>query len=192
MQNSRVKMRKIKNLFNNIINSIRFKIESFSFSKIIILMWLVIGYTSIFMKWINSQDESLSSNAFNDVTSVSAYIIVILLFVILFLLFSFNKKEKIKKTTNIIFRDYVIILFISIIIFILAINNLGVLIWLKMFSSEISYWSWIITLIISSIFIFIWGILLKNENHGPSNICLNDSKENLAENSIKNNTKLPF
>ena len=192
MKNSRVKTRKLKNLIKNIANNIRFKIESFSFAKIIILMWVLMAYFSLFMKWINSGNKDISSNAFNDITSISAYILIFLLFIILFLLFSFNKKEKIKKTTNIIFRDYIIIIFISIIILLLAINNLWVLLWLKMFSAEIDYWAWIIILIISQIFTFIWAVLLKNEHYCPNNICLNDSREGISENSIKNNTKLPF
>jgi len=192
MKNSRIKTRKIKNIFNKIINSIRFKVESFSFPKIIVLMWVLIGFSSLFMKWINSENDSFTSNAFNSVNYISAIIIIFLLLVILFLLFSFNKKEKIKKTTNIIFRDYVIIWFISIIIFILSVSNLWVLIWLNMFSSEVIYWPWVIILIISSFFLFIWWILLQNETSGPNNIYLNDSKENSKNKSIKDNTKLPF
>lgn len=192
MPNFRIQTRKINNLIKNIANNIRFKMESFSFAKIVIIMWVLIWYFSMFMNWISSDDKSMVSNAFNDVTLFSVYIIITLLFVILFLLFSLNKKEKIKKTTNIMFRDYVIIIFISIIIFMLSVSNLWALIWLKIFSSEVSYWSWIITIIISSIIMFIWWILLKNDHNCPNNICMNDSKEGLLENSIKNNTKLPF
>ncbi len=192
MQNSRVKTRKIKNFFKHLINYTRFKIESFSFSKIIILMWVLISYFSMFMGWIESTDKSLSSNAFNNITIFSASIITILLFLILFLLFSLNKKEKIKKTTNIIFRDYLIIIFIALVIFILWISNLWVLMWLKMFSSQINHWAWILVLIISSIIIFIWWILLKNENSSTNSIYLNDSKDNSSFESTKSNTKLPF
>jgi hypothetical protein len=192
MYNSRIKTKKMQNFLKKVINNIKFKIESFSFAKIVILVWTLMWYISLFMKWINSENKHLTSNIFNSITYTSSIILIILLSIILFLLFSFNKKEKIKKTTSIIFRDYVIIVFISIIIFILSINNLGVIIWLQSFSSEISYWAWVVTLIISSIFIFLWALILKKEHYCPNNIYLNDSKEQIIENSEKNNIKLPF
>jgi len=192
MQRSRVNGRKIKAFFTNISNNIKFKIESFSFAKIIILVWVLLWYISLFMKWINSENKIFISNIFNNITYVSSIILIILLSIILFLLFSINKKEKIKKSTSIVFRDYIIIIFISIIIFILAINNLWVIIWLQTFSSEVYYWNWIITMITSAIFIFTWWFLLKNEHYSWDNIYLNDSKEQKSENSEINNTKLPF
>ena len=192
MHNSRAKYRKIKNIFSGILNTIKFKIEAFSFSKIIILVWIIIWYCSLFMTHINSIEKDLISNIFNRITFISAIIIILLLSIILFLLFSYNKKEKIKKSANIIFRDYIIIIFISIILFLISINNLWVIIGLETFNSWISYWSWVIMIIISSIFIFIWWFLLKNEYYLTKNIYLNDSNEQKNQNIEKNNTKLPF
>ncbi len=188
MHNSRARLRKMKNLFSRILNTIKFKIEAFSFSKIIILVWVLIWYSSLFMTHINN----LYSNIFNKITFISSIIIIILLTIVLFLLFSYNKKEKIKKSANIIFRDYIIIIFISIILFIISINNLWVIIWLETFNSWVGYWSWVIMIIISSIFIFIWWFLLKNEYYLTKNIYLNDSPEQKIQETEKNNTKLPF
>jgi hypothetical protein len=192
MQKSRINSRKIRNFFIKISNNIRFKIESFSFAKIVILVWVLLWYSSLFMKWIDSENKIFISNIFNNITYISSIIFIISLSIILFLLFSINKKEKIKKSTSIVFRDYIIIIFISIIIFTLSINNLWVIIWLDIFSSEVFYWNWVIILIMSSIFIFIWWFLLKNEHYSWDNIYLNDSNEQKSENSEINNTKLPF
>lgn len=192
MDNSRIRMRKIQFLYKSILNNIKFKIESFSFSKIIILVWTIIWFISMFMKWIVSENKNFESNIFNSVTNSTSIILIILFLIILFLLFSISKKEKIKKSANIIFRDYIIIIIISIITFILAINSLWIIIWLRTFSSEVFYWPWIIILMISSIFIFIGAMLLKNEYYSLNNIYLNDSKDNRVETVEKNNTKLPF
>ena len=188
MHNSRAKYRKIKYIFSKSLNTIKFKIEAFSFSKIIILVWVIIWYLSLFMTHINW----LYSNIFNRITFISSIIIILLLTIVVFLLFSYNKKEKIKKSANIIFRDYIIILFISILLFVISINNLWVITGLETFDSSLSYWSWVIMIIISSIFIFIWGFLLKNEYYLTKNIYLNDSKEQKSQDIEKNNTKLPF
>jgi hypothetical protein len=192
MQRSRINSRKIKTFFTNISNNIKFKIESFSFAKIVILVWVLLWYISLFMRWINSENKVFISNIFNNITYISSIIFIISLSIVLFLLFSINKKEKIKKSTSIVFRDYIIIIFISIVIFILAINNLWVIIWLQTFSSEVYYWNWVITMITSAVFIFTWWFLLKNEHYSWDNIYLNDSKEQKSENSEVNNTKLPF
>ncbi len=143
------------------------------------------------MKYSNNS-SSVIQNTLNNITFFNAIITSILLFIILFLLFSYSKKEKIKKITSIIFRDYILIIFISIIIFILSINNLGIIIWFKSFSSEILYVNWITMSIISSIFLFVWAILLKNDYQWSNNVYLNDSTENKIISSKKDNTQLPF
>ena len=190
MHNSRTNIRKLKNTLNSFLNTIKFKIEAFSFSKIVILVWVVIWYISLFMNHISWDD--LYSNIFNKITFTSAIIIIIVLTVILFLLFSYNKKEKIKKSANVIFRDYIIIIFLSLILFTLEINNLWIILWLKTFNTNLTYWNWVVMLIVSSIFLFIWAILLKNEYHVWKNIYMNDSPEQKLEEIEKNNTKLPF
>jgi len=190
MKTSRTKLRHLKNSIKKVFNNIKFKIEAFSFSKIIILLWVVFWFISLFMKYSNNNSDI--QNALNNITFFNAIITSIFLFIILFLLFSYNKKEKIKKITSIIFRDYILIIFISIILFILSINNLWLIIWFKSFSSETLYVNWITMSIISSIFLFVWAILLKNDYLWSNNIYLNDSTEHKIISSEKNNTQLPF
>lgn len=192
MHNSRAKYREIKNFSRKITNMIKYKIEAFSFAKIVILVWVIIWFISLFLTWIKSNDTNISWNVFNKITLNSWIIISILLFIILFLLFSYNKKEKIKKSANIIFRDYIIIIFISIILLVSEINNIWVILWLEIFNSGITYWNWIIIEIISTIFLFIWWFLLKNEYYWANNIYINDSREIKKDFEEKNNTKLPF
>jgi len=188
MQYSRAHFRKLKTFFRHIWNTIKFKIEAFSFSKIVILVWTIIWFSSLFMNHISP----IFSNIFNKITIISAFIYLIILLIITFLLFSYNKKEKIKKASNILFRDYIIVIFLAIITFILSINNLWIIIWLETFDSNITYWNWVIMIILSSLFLFVWWILLKNEYHSWNNIYLNDSPELKQEEIEKNNTKLPF
>jgi len=188
MYNSRASSRKIKNILNKILNIIKFKIEAFSFSKIVIFVWVIIWFISLFMGHINP----IYSNIFNKITIISWIFSILILAIISFLLFSYNKKEKIKKSSNILFRDYIIIIFLSIILFILSINNLWIILGLETFDSEIQYWNWVIMLILSSIFLFNWAIILKWEYLSWNNIYMNDSTEQKIEELEKNNTKLPF
>jgi len=188
MKTSRTKLRKIRKVINKILVTIKFKIEAFSLPKIIILVWITIWYISLFMPHISPT----YTNIFNKITKISSIIIILILTLNLFLLFSYNKKEKIKKASSIVFRDYIIIIISSIILFILSINNLWFIIWLQTFDSNVSYWNWIIMLILSSIILFIWAILLKQETFLWNNIYMNDSHDIKKEDFSKNNTKLPF
>ena len=188
MKNSRIKLRKLKSFFSKIIKNIKFRIETFSFSKIIIFVGILIWLTSLFLNHISP----IYSNIFNRITNFLAFILIISFSICLFLIFSYNKKEKIKKQINILSRDYIIINIISIIIFTLSVNNIFIINWLQTFDSNIKYWSWSILLIISSIFLFIGSILLKNDYESWKKIYLNDSPELKQEEIEKNNTKLPF
>jgi hypothetical protein len=80
---------------------------------------------------------------------------------------------------------------LSILLFIVSLNNLFVIKWLTTFSSEISIWNWAILLFFSSIVIQIWSILLKNEYNTKQNIILNDSQK-IQEIDEKKSMKLPF
>ena len=72
----------------------------------------------------------------------------------------------------------------------LALNNIFVINWLKIFYSEVYLWKWAILFLLSSFIIWLGSILLKKEYYNQ-NIVINDSTWNTEE-AIKNNTKLPF
>jgi hypothetical protein len=76
---------------------------------------------------IDSDNKLLQSNIINKITIFELWISGIINVIILFLLFSFQKKETIKKITSIIARDYLIISFLSILLFIVSLNNLFVI-----------------------------------------------------------------
>jgi len=190
MKNFRILSRKIHNFFNKIFNNIRFRIESFNLAKIVILSWVILWIMSLFLIHIKSNNKDITLNIFNSITKFSAYFAICIYFIILFLLFSFNKKEKIKKVSLLTFRDYSIILFLSINLLLLALNNIFVINWLKIFYSEVYLWKWAILFLLSSFIIWLGSILLKKEYYNQ-NIVINDSTWNTEE-AIKNNTKLPF
>ena len=188
----RILLRKINSKLNKLLNNIKFRIEAFSFWKIVVLSWVLFGFLSFFFNYIDSNNPLFKMNIFWKITFFSWIIISISFLIILFLIFSFNKKEKIKKQINILFRDYIIILFLSIIIFLLALNNFFVIKWLIIFSSEIFIWNWVIIHFISWIIIFIWSLILKNEYDSSKSTFIQDNTIDETTNKETNNTKLPF
>ena len=192
MYNSRVKSRKIKKLLSYMTNIFKFKSVSISKAKQTALIWVLVWYLSLFLNWINGASKNFDYNAFNGITWFSWIIIFILLTILLFIILSTNSKEKFKITSNISFDDYKIIKAFSIIIILLSINSLYTIIWLNTFSSDISYWIWVIVSFVSAIVIFISSFTIKKDTTNNKNFYLNDSANEESEIEEKNNMKLPF
>lgn len=192
MYKSRVKNRKLKKIILYFINIFKIKSASLSKAKQTALVWIFIWYISLFFNWINSNNWNFKTNAFNNITWFSAFIIFILLSILLFIIISTNKKEKIKITSNISFKDYNIISISSIFIIILSINCLFIINWLAYFSADLYYGKWIIMTIVSAIVILWTSFYIKNDSNHSKNFYLNDSEEQDLEVREKNNMKLPF
>ena len=192
MYNSRVKNRKIKKILNYLINIFKFKSVSISKAKQTALVWIFTWYLSLFLNWINSSIKNFNSNVFNEITWFSWVVIFILLTILLFIILSTNSKERLKITSNISFDDYKIIKAFSIIIILLSLNSLYAIIWLNIFSSDISYWIWVIVSFASAIVILISSFAVKKDTTSNKNFYLNDSTNEKVEIEEKNNMKLPF
>lgn len=192
MKNSRIKNRKIKRLIKNIFNYFKLRTINFNNSKKITLIWIITILVSLFLNWTKSTDDKLVFNWLSWLNTFTWIIICILTIFLFFILFSTNKKEKIKKSSNLMIKDYKLINIIWIIIFILVINNIYIIKSLNIFTNNINYWNWIIFTIIWSIFIIYSSFILKKENKKENNLYLNDSEDILAKENEKNNMKLPF
>lgn len=192
MYNSRVKSRKTKKILLSIASILKFKTSNFSRDKQLGLIWVIIWVISLFLNWIHSPLITVNSGAFNWVTGVNWIIICLTLMFLIFVLFSTNKKEKFKLTTNISFKDSSLIVSLWLLIIILSLSSLYTINWLKIFSSEVFYWKWIIFSLISWILIIISWILTKWEYDKNQKIFLNDSEDNTSNEASKDNMKLPF
>ncbi len=192
MYNSRVKNRKTKRLFLKIFKITQFKTTNFCLAKKIILISIILWYISLFLNWIkiwNINNISLM-NWFNKITVFNSISIFIALTLNLFILFSLNKKEKIKFLINIQIKDSNILIILNLIIILLSISSLYTIIGLKIFYLNIDYWKWIIFTIISWIIWISASIALKNKNANHKIIL--DESDNESKIQNNNNMKLPI
>lgn len=193
MHKTRKYNRKLRNFFKFFFNILRFKTQNFWNTKKIFFVWLIVSFISLFLDWIISEkNQLLTSNAFNDITWLNAVLIIINILILIFILLSTNKKEKLKLSSNLYFKDHMIIAVSSSIIFVLSISSLYSIIWLKTFFSDISYGNWVILSISSSIIILISGLSMRNEDKKNKTIYLNDYEIDKSSKISDDNMKLPF
>lgn len=192
MYNSRVKNRKIKKLLLGIALLLKFKTTNFSRNKQLGLIWIIIWIISLFLDWVISPLITINNGAFNWVTWVNWIIIWLTLLFLTFILFSTNKKEKLKLTTSLSFKDSSVIVSLWFLIVILSLSSLYAINWLKVFSSEVFYGKWVIFSLISWILILISWIITKCEYDKDQKVFLNDSEDNTSKEASKDNMKLPF
>lgn len=181
-----------------------FKSSHISFWGKISLLWVLICFLSLFMPWVDSiwtiiSSGSLQINSFMSFSSVLWriwFFITITLAIILFSLFSIQKKEKFRYFSLIHISDYFSVISWSIFIFLLSLHSFLLISGLQLFSSEVIYGKWIVLCITWSIVMFIGALIIKQE-HGK-NIkwsYINDSKTQAPQTlqiKEKKNMKLPF
>lgn len=181
-----------------------FKSSHISFWWKISLLWVLICFISLFFPWVwslwtiissgNLQIESFMS--FSSVLWRIGFFIWITLLLIIFSLFSIQKKEKFRYFSLIHISDYISTLVWSIFIFLLSIHSFFLIWGLQLFSSNIVYGKWIVLCLTGSFVMFFGVYIMKQEYR--KNIkwsYINDVKAqwpdigNIRE---KNNMKLPF
>lgn len=193
---NRAKTRKFKKQLTWAFEIIKFKWINLSFSKKIILFWSLISLISLFVPWVNSTSQNITWSSFSNLSWKSWYIIILLLFFITFMVFSIQKKEKMKLNSNFHIKDYIIYLISWIIIILLSYISLNFVNWLQALSGDIIYGKWIVLSLIWWIIILVWWFLSKREeNKSNGSIFLNDViGEESAEidNNTEDNMKLPF
>ena len=149
---------------------------------------------SLFFPWVIDTGESgLEWTSFTTLVWNLGFPLLFLFFVIIFLLFSQTKKERLKLHTNISFQSYAILLNIGLFVVLSGIISLSFINGLKTFEDTLIYGNWIILSICSGIMLCYGSILLRKE-YKNSNIetFVSDTWE-LKERIIpKNNMKLPF
>jgi hypothetical protein len=149
---------------------------------------------SLFFPWVIDTGESgLEWTSFTTLVWNLGFPLLFLFFVIIFLLFSQTKKERLKLHTNISFQNYAILLNIGLFVVLSGIISLSFINGLKTFEDTLIYGNWIILSICSGIMLCYGSILLRKE-YKNSNIetFVSDTWE-LKERIIpKNNMKLPF
>jgi hypothetical protein len=190
----RWKQRKLKQTVIRTLQLFQFKSENLSFAGKIVLFWSIVMLASLFFPWVvDTGESSLQWNAFTTLVWNLGFPLLFLFFVIIFLLFSQTKKERLKLHTNISFQNYAILLNIGLFVVLSGIISLSFINGLKTFEDTLIYGNGIILSICSGIILCYGSILLRKE-YKNSNIetFISDTWE-LKERIIpKNNMKLPF
>lgn len=155
------KNRKLKYKLHVLLDRMSFNFLNLSLSQKITLVWIIISFISLFTTWFTIEyDKVINYSAFSSWTWYVWYIILLICLITTFLILSNKNKEKIKSRAHIFFNDYSIIIFSSIIIFVLSFVIFNSLRWFGIIlNSTIVIGKSIVFEFIGAIFIFIWWIL---------------------------------
>lgn len=189
MRRNRVS-KKIFNLFSDI----KFKGLNLNNSEKFIFFWWLFSFISLFFPWtIDKNLEQWIFNWFDQKVWNSWIIISIFLLILIFNLFSKQKKEKIKLYSNFHFNDNSVYFNIWLLISIISIICLNFVSWLKFYSSLVEVWNWSIICLTWGLSILIWGFFNRKTNE-KINTYINDiDEDDLNQNVDKTkNMKLPF
>lgn len=157
------------------------------------VIWIIILWISLFSSWIDFSNTEFSGNPFSKTSGHIGFTLLCIIIFILFLIFSFHKKEKIKLWTDLNFRDYNAIIVCWVLSIILVTHSMIFITGFQTLSSEISIWKWPTIAIIWWIFITIWGILLKRETKNSNkSLIIDDIHYKETTESRQENMKLPF
>ncbi len=189
----RAKNRRLKRVIIQSAQLLKFKGFYLSTGGKITVFWVIVIVISLLSRWINTFWIDIPTNAFGKTAGSVGYTLLIICCFILFLTFSFHKKQKIKLGTDLNFRDYNAITFSWLITIILSIHSIMFISWFQAFSSSITYGNWpIISLIGWILFLVGWLMLKKETKNQNQSISINDINYDEKEQAIKENMKLPF
>ncbi len=189
--NDKIKRKKMLNFFNKI----KIKFNAFSFSDLTILIWLSLIIFSIFIPWFTLPYWELTQWIFSKINWIVGIISIFLISLNLFILFSIQKKEKIKLFLNNKIEDKIIFIFSSILFIILWFNSLFTIKWLEIINNNIKFHSWLHFYIIATILFSIWVFFKVKTKEKITLISINESSEKEEEdweNKKQNVMKLPF
>jgi len=182
---------KIKLEFKRLINNLNFKSLNLSISKQIVLVWCLFGYLSLFLPWIEAKD--IHWNSFYSLSWNIWYLLMIILFLPIFVLFSTNYKEKLKLYSDLTLKNHFIIITSWFFVISFSIITLSFVNWLHTFVLNTNYWKWVILSLTSWIIILIWWLIIRKEYYkNSSEIILNKLNKDREEAKEKDNMKLPF
>ena len=171
--------------------SLSFKLSGLTTGWKISLWGIIICCISLCIPWIvfvSTWDIEEISSKISSTHSFSALIgnswlfVLLWLIISLFFLFSSSKKDTLYSATSLSYRIHSLLFWVAIFTLYSAIHSLLIIKWLQTFSSNITYWKWLILCITWSIILLFWAVRLKN-----------DSKKDIVwayiHSTEKNNTK---
>ena len=132
-------------------------------------------------------------NSFYSLAWNIGFILIFVLLLPLFIIFSTNYKEKIKLYSDLSVKNHFIIITSGFIIISFSIVSLSFINWLHTFFENIFYWNWVILCMTWWFIILFWWIMIRKEYYSDSSeIILNKLNNNREKNKKEDNMKLPF
>lgn len=184
---------KIKNNILCFLNNTRFKSLNLTISKKIVLIWIIIWFISLYLPWIKDISKLISWNSFYSLTWNIGFILVFILLLPIFIIFSTNYKEKLKLYSDLSIKNHFLVITTGFIIVSFSIISLSFINWLHTFFENIVYWKWVILCMTAWFIILLWWIMMRKEYYSDSSEIilnkLNQDREKLKE---EDNMKLPF
>ena len=185
----------VKKHIYDIKKLIAFKSSHISFWGKIGLLGVIICFVSLFFPWVSSLWTIISSGdlqidsfmSFSSVLWRIGFFITIVLAIIVFSIFSIQKKEKFRYFSLINISDYISLISWSIFIFIISIHSFFLIWGLQLFSSNIMYGKGIILCITGALVMFSGALIMKQEyrknikgSYSVNNQC-NDKQTQIEE-----------
>lgn len=179
-----------------LINLVKFKMSVLRLPNQLVVVWAIMSFSALFMPWIKSAwiDESFIDNAFTYRLGYIGYIVLLLALIIFVLPFSNAKKERLKTSMSLVFRDHNIVVLSSVLILLMSFVSLNFVKWLSYYSNAISYWDWIVVCFIGGIFSLAGWYLLFNEYKRDLKTLYIENNSDIIRDYLEDdrNMKLPF
>lgn len=191
------KNRKLKRTILNIISILKFESLNIETPKKIVLFWVILAITALFLNWTEAVEQRHVWNVFKNFLWITWYLLILINIKIIFIIFSQRMKDFVKMFFNFQAKDWVMVIFLWAFGLFLAINSIFIIENFSYFTTGILVWKWAVLSIVWYIFTLIGGILML-KSRTKTWIYIDSDDENLwLENNIdneseKNNMKLPF
>ncbi|MDP2090263.1 MAG: hypothetical protein Q8K30_01575 [Candidatus Gracilibacteria bacterium] len=184
---------KLKYEITEFINNLNFKSNNLTFSKQITILGCVLGYISLFMPWIIDNNLGKNWNSFYSLSGNIGYLLIIILTLPIFVIFSTNYKEKIKLYSDLSLKNHFIIITSGFFVLSFSIIILSFANGLQTFFENTTYGKGVILSMTGGIIILLGGLIIRKEYHNNSSeIILNKLNQDREETKEKDNMKLPF
>lgn len=188
------KNRKFKRILISILSFLKFEsLNTTPYHKIIII-WIFINIISLFFNWIESTNQTIMWNSFENILWITWYILLLINLKLIFLILSQKQKEIIKNFFNINIKDWIFIVILWMVSLLITINSIFIIEWFSYFQTWLIIWKWIVLSIIWSIFIILWWFFILKTKTNTSIYVEDKENENNPLNKTKDakNMKLPF
>ena len=135
------KNKKINNSYKNEIScflkNVKFKSINLTFSKKLIFLWIFIWFISLFLPWIIDTEKMITWNSFYSLTWNIWFLLIIILLLPIFIIFSTNYKDKIKLYSDLSVKNHFIVITSWFIVISFSIISLSFINWLHTFFENI-------------------------------------------------------